>query len=130
MTILTAPQTYEAAVNPRSLTVIIADLKARLTAAGFSPETWSDADYKTALMMLVADVREGDEQVRSQVVKGGFLQDAESPYLDLLVAGFFQIVRRPSAQATIRLRLTDDTNTAQARSTKANPRYIGLRVNR
>jgi hypothetical protein len=114
MTILTAPETYNTAVNPRSLSAIIADLKARLTASDFSPDTWSEADYKTAIMMLVADVREGDEQIRSQVVKGGFLQDAEQPWLSLLAAGFFQIVPREATQATIRLRLTDTANIARS----------------
>lgn len=117
MTILTAPETYAAAVNPRPLTAIIADLKARLTAKGFSPDSWSDADYKTAIMMVLADVRDGDEQLRSHIVKGGFLRDAEYPYLDLLVAGFFQIVRREPSLATIRLRLTDTTNQARAQFT-------------
>lgn len=114
MTIMTAPELYEAAVNPRSLSAIKADLDARLVAAGFTPASWSDADYKRAIQYIVADVRSGDEQLRSQVVKGGFLDDAEPPFLDLLVAGFFQILRLEEQTATIRLRLTDTSNTPRA----------------
>lgn len=116
---MTAPETYEAAVNPRSLVTILADLDARLTAAGFSPASWSDSDYKKAIRSIVGDVREGDELIRSQIVKGGFLDDAEEPYLDLLVAGFFQILRQDATTAQIQLRLTDTSNTP--RSPFANP---------
>lgn len=114
MTILTAPETYALAVNPRSLVAILADLDARLTAQGFTPSSWSDSDYKKAIRSIVGDVREGDEQIRSQIVKGGYLEDAEAPYLDLLVAGFFQILRQPATTTTIRLRLTDTSNTARS----------------
>jgi hypothetical protein len=114
MTTLTAPETYALAVNPRSLVSILADLDARLTEKGFTPGSWSDSDYKKAIRSIVGDVREGDEQVRAQIFKGGYLADAEFPYLDLMVAGFFQIVRQDPTTTVIRLRLSDTSNTARS----------------
>lgn len=110
---MTAPETYAAAIDARPYSEIFEDLTARLEAKGFSPRTYSTADFKYALMAVVGDVREGDEAVRAQLVRGGFIDDAESPWLDLLCAGFFQVLRKPATVATIRLRLTDTANVAR-----------------
>lgn len=109
--ILTVPETYALASTARTKNVIYADLTTRLTNAGFTPDSWSDSDYKKAMTWLAADTREGDEQVRVQLFKGGFIDDAIGPYLDMLAAGFFQVVRRAATTTTVRLRLTDLTNT-------------------
>lgn len=111
---LTVPDTYASAAVSRDKATIYADIASRLEAGGFTPESWSDSDYKKAIAWLVADVREGDEQVRVQLFASGFIDDAIDPYLDMLAAGFFQIVRRAATTATIRLRLTDTTNTPRA----------------
>lgn len=111
---LTPVEAYEQAIAERSLSEIEADLRERLKARGFNPDTWSDSDYKTAIKWIVADVKQGDESIRAYLARGGFLDTAEEPWLDLLVAGFFQIVRLPESSATIRLRLTDTSNTARS----------------
>jgi hypothetical protein len=112
--LLTVPETYETASIARTKVAVYDDLITRLEEAGFSPLTWSDSDYKKAMAWLVADVREGDEQVRVQLFNAGFVDNAIGPYLDMLAAGFFQILRRAATTTTIRLRLTDLTNTPRA----------------
>lgn len=115
--ILTIPDSYDVASVARDKVAIYNDLATRLKEAGFTPESWSDSDYKKAIAWLLADVREGDEQVRVNLFKSGFIDDAIFPYLDMAAAGFFQIVRRAATTTTIRLRLTDTTNTARAATT-------------
>lgn len=112
--LLTVPETYAAASIARTKVAIYNDLVTRLENAGFTPQSWTDSDYKKAMTWLAADVREGDEQIRVQVFNGGFLDDAIGPYLDMLAAGLFQIIRRAATSTTVRLRLTDLTNTARA----------------
>jgi hypothetical protein len=116
MSLLTVPETYEAASIARTKVVIYDDLITRLEEAGFTPTSWSDSDYKKAMAWLYADVREGDEQVRQQLFNAGFVDNAIGPYLDMLAAGFFQIIRRAATTTTIRLRLTDLTNTPRAKT--------------
>lgn len=118
MTILTIPETYAAASVARDKVAIYNDYATRLTTAGFSPDTWSDSDYKKAIAWLFADVREGDELVRLRLFEGGFIDKAEAPYLDLLAAGWFQLLRTQATGATIRLRLTDTSNIARAATTR------------
>jgi hypothetical protein len=112
--ILTIPETYASASVARDKSTVYADLIARLEAAGFTPTSWSDSDYKKAIVWLTADIREGDEQVRQQLFKSGLIDDAESPWLDMFAAGFFQVIRRAATTTTVRLRLTDLTNTPRA----------------
>lgn len=111
---MTPIETYSTAVTARPYSTIITDLDARLVAKGFTPASWSTSDYKYACKALIGDVREGDELVRVDIAKGGFLEDAEKPWLDLLVAGWFQLLRRPATITTIRLRLTDTSNSARS----------------
>lgn len=112
--ILTIPETYDTAATARQKTAIYADLVARLEQAGFTPTSWSDSDYKKAIVWLLSDVREGDEQIRTQLFNSGFIDNAESPWLDMFAAGFFQIVRRAATTTTVRLRLTDTTNSSRS----------------